>query len=189
MRTDFPSTAAETKDLAFRLVRHLRRSLRDTHGRREWTTRNLDALRSFSDDKYELQHFPPPGFNQKGAFLWDYIAYQQNSGILIAAETEFESKPQKLKEDFEKLLYVRSPIKVFLFWLMKDQAAFESVVSDLTECMTLCSEYSPGEIFILYCRTWANEDASSGDIARWLQIDGEPCRRNVRGKVFETVPD
>jgi hypothetical protein len=188
MRVDFPTTSAEIKDLALRLVQHLRRELKDTHGREAWTTRNLDALRSFSNHKYDLKHFPEPGYNQKGAFLWDYIAYQQDTGILIAAESEWESKPHKLKEDFEKLLYVRSPIKVFMFWLSKDEAKFENVVSDLTEYMKVCSEYSPGEIFILYCRTWANDDASTGDFAKWLQIDGEPCHRNAKGKVFDPVP-
>jgi hypothetical protein len=183
----FPKTAAEIRELALRLVEHLRGALKDTHGRKEWTTRNLDALRSFPSDGYELQHFPEVS-NQKGAFLWDYIAYQQDSGILIAAETEYDSKPNRLKEDFDKLLYVRSPIKVFMFWLNKDEAGFKRVISDLTEYMASCSEYSPSEVFILYCRTWENEDTSSGDIAWWLQIEGEPCHRDAKGKAFEPVP-
>lgn len=189
MRTEFPGTAAEIKNIALRLVRHLRCKLKDTHDQAEWTARNLDALRSFSDHPYELQHFPPHESYRKGEFLWDYIAYQQDSGILIAAESEHDRKRQKLEEDFDKLLYVRAPIKVFLFWLKKEEATIKEVVSDLTEYMTSCSEYSPGEIFILYCRTWANNDGSSGDFVRWLQIEGEPRRGSVKGKLFEPVPD
>jgi hypothetical protein len=186
---EFPRSAEEIRSLALRLVQHLRRELTDTRGRLEWTTRNLTALHSFPNEGYEVQHFPPPGSsNQKGAFLWDYIAYQQGSGILIAAETEFDSKAHKLKEDFDKLLYVRSPIKLFMFWLSKDEGTFEKVVAELAEYMASCSEYSPGEIFVLYCRTWANADGSTGDFASWLQIAGEPCPRDATPKRFTRVP-
>jgi len=186
---EFPRTAEEIKALAFRLVQHLRRELSDTHGRLEWTTRNLAALHSFPSDGYEIQHFPSPGrSNQKGAFLWDYIAYQQGSGILIAAETEYDSNAHKLKEDFDKLLYVRSPVKLFMFWLSKNEDTFEKVVAELAEYMTSCSEYSPGEIFILYCRTWTNTDGSTGDFASWLQIPGEPFLQDATAKQFTRVP-
>jgi hypothetical protein len=185
----FPRTAEEIRALALSLVNHLRSELRDTSGRSEWTTRNLAALHSFAYEGHDIQHFPPTGgSNQKGAFLWDYIAYQQGSGILIAAETEYESKLHKLKEDFDKLLYVRSPIKLFMFWLRKDEDNFDTVVAELAEYMTSCSEYSPGEIFILYCRTWTNADGSSGDFASWLQIPGEPCAPDATTKRFTRVP-
>jgi hypothetical protein len=183
----FPKSAVETKELALRLIQHLREVLKDTQGRTEWTSRNLEALRSFPSEGYDLQHFPPAGANRKGAFLWDYVAYQQDTGILIAAETEYESTPTRLKEDFDKLLYVRSPIKVFMFWLTKEEGLFENVVADLTTFMASCSAYSPGEVFILYCRTWQNENSSSGDLASLLQIEGEPCHRDVRGNSFKRV--
>lgn len=186
---EFPRTAEANRELAFRLVQHLRSELSDTRGRLEWTTRNIAALHSFPSDGYDLQHFPPLGSsNQKGAFLWDYVAYQQGSGILIAAETEYDSKPHKLKEDFDKLLYVRSPIKLFLFWLNKHEDTYEQVVTDLAEYMDSCSEYSPGEVFILYCRTWSNDDGSSGDFASWLQIAGEPNPQDATRKTFTRVP-
>ena len=189
MGAEFPTSAAENRELALSLIRHLRRNLQDTKTRTEWTLRNLDALRSFADHKYDLEHSPPSGSCKKGEFLWDYIAYQQDTGILIAAETEWDHKKDKLKEDFKKLLYVQSQIKVFMFWLWKDKALFEGIVSELTKCMEWSSNYSPGDIFILYCRTWANEDQSSGDLVRLLQIDGEPCRLNAKGKIFEDVLD
>ena len=185
----FPSTAEEVRTIAFSLVQHLRTQLKDTHGRLEWTTRNLAALHSFSDHGYAIQHFPPPGgSNQKGAFLWDYCAYQQGSGILIAAETEYDSDLRKLKEDFDKLLYARAPIKLFMFWLDKSEDAFERVVSELFDFMKSSSQYSPGEIFILYCRTWANSDDSSGDFVSWLQIPGNPASPDFSVCGFTRVP-
>ena len=171
------------------LVQHLRKELGDTNGRLAWTTRNLSALHSFPGQGYEIQHFPPPGSsNQKGAFLWDYVAYQQDSGILIVAETEFDSKVNKLLEDFDKLLYAKAPIKVFMFWLDKNEESFEEVVAQIAEHMASCSEYSPGEIYVLYCRTWANSDGSNGDFASWLQISGEPSLPDSSRKRFTRVP-
>jgi hypothetical protein len=188
MRSNFPSTASETKALALRLVQHLRQELKDTYNRKEWTARNLDALRSFSNHEYVLTHFPSEGSYKKGEFLYDYIAYQQDTGILIAAESEWNQKLHELQKDFDKLLYVRSPIKVFLFWLRKDEAAIENAFSELTKCMTWCSEYSPGEVYVLYCRTYTNGDGSNGDHVRWLQIEGEPSHCSLNGKIFEDVP-
>ncbi len=189
MQPVFPKTAVEVRRLALMLVNHLKSALTDTHGQKEWTTRNLEALRSFVGHKFQLKHFPETGFNQKGAFLWDYIAYQQGSGILIAAESEYDSKLLKLKEDFEKLLYVRCPIKVLIFWTKQNPDLYNGIVDQLQDyMMSCCSEYSPGEVFILYCRTWTNEDGSSGDHAWWMQVDGELGYRSLDGKAFEPVP-
>ena len=187
MSKPFPSTAVGTKELAVRLVQHLKASLRDTHSRDEWTSRNFDALRSFDSGGYELRHLPDHGSYRKGAFLWDYVGYQENSGILIAAESEFDRSKNKLGEDFDKLLYVRAPIKVFLCWLDKDRGDFEGLRNELTEWIRTCSCYFPGEIFILYCRTWAGPDGND-DRVYWIQIEGEPCYRDSGTRKFELIP-
>ena len=84
--------------------------------------------------------FRPRGAPIKKGHFWDYIAYQQDSGILIVAETEFDSKINKLLEDFDKLLYAKAPIKVFMFWLDKNEESFEEVVAQIAEHMASCSE-------------------------------------------------
>jgi hypothetical protein len=176
-RKAFPNTVADIRKLARDLINHLRKNLKDTHGQKDWTSRNFEVLRNFSNHDYDLKHFPPDSTsNQKGAFLWDYIAYQQGDGILIAAESEHNSKDiSGLKHDIEKLFYVQAPIKLFLFWQKKDDPAIEETVQALNMYMKeCCSTFTPGDIFILYCRTWATITGSSDDRVYLLQIPGEP---------------
>ncbi|WP_142988132.1 hypothetical protein [Granulicella rosea] len=164
--------------------------MKDTHGRYDWTTENLSALRAFADSTqhpYTLKSYPPVGSNQKGAFLWDYVAYQQGTGILITAESEFDNLPGKLREDFDKLLYVHSPIKLFIFRMEKNLDKIARVVDDLTTHMDSCKTYSPADVYVLYCRTWRNNDQSSGDLAWLQQIGGKPMHRDVCGKGFVQV--
>lgn len=168
-----PTRAVDIRKLARDLVHHLRKNCRDTHTPTEWTTNNFDALRSFSGHGYDLQHFPPDASsNQKGAFLWDYIAYQQGTGILVAAESEHNSKDTRgLEHDFEKLFYVQAPIKLFLFY-EENRSLIEGHMQNLKAYMKrCCSMFAPGDIFVLYCRT-----GSSDDRVYWLQIPGDPPR-------------
>jgi hypothetical protein len=174
MGTAFPATAAETYQLARSLVLHLKRSVRDTKQQEEWTSMNLESLRLFADHGYELKHYPPDSTsNQKGAFLWDYIAYQQGTGILIAAESEHRNKGTSLREDFEKLFYVHAPIKVFLFLEGKNADLINGHVKDLRDYMSACcSRFTAGDVFILYCRTWSDGNDNNEDQAFLLQVPG-----------------
>ena len=179
MSNIFPASGAEIKQLGVLLIEHLR-TIPDTHEQKEWTSANLKALRTFRMPNSDLQHFPPsPDSNQKNAFLWDYIAYQQGHGILVVAESEHNYKDvDGLKHDFEKLFYAIAPIKLFMFIGHREQEVdqrTDTIVAKLRAYMTeCCSRFMPGELYILYCRTWKRDDGNSGDRAYFLQIPGEP---------------
>ena len=192
MNKGFPKTGKDTRDLAMQLVKFLRTHIEDTRGRDEWTKQSLDALRAFCKDAtlhpYTLKSFPPEGSYLKGAFLWDYVAYQQNTGILITAESEWDEHRNKLEEDFDKLLYAQSRIKLFMFRTERDDSAIDEIVAHLTHHMKSCTEYSPSEVYILYCRRWKDVAGKRGDLAWLRQIAGDPAYRNVSGTGFVKIP-
>jgi len=130
-----------------------------------------------------------PGTDRKAEFLWDFIAYVQGRGILIAAESEFDNRNiASILGDFDKLLYVRSPIKLMICRVDEDNVhasvICEKAFAYMNEC---CSEFSPGELFIIYCRKWTNADGSNGDIVYQLQVNGEPMHRGITTERFERV--
>jgi len=193
MNNDFPKTGKDTLALGMQLVRFLRTRIEDTVDRDGWTTQSLDALRAFSSNAalhpYALKSYPPEGSNRKGAFLWDYVAYQQNTGILITAESEFDEGVGKLEEDFDKLLYAQSRIKLFMFRTEKNRSAIDEIVTRLTRHMASCTEYSPAEVYILYCRQWKDGAGKRGDLAWFRQVEGDPTYRNVCEAGFIEIPD
>jgi hypothetical protein len=125
-------------------------------------------------------------------FLWDFVGYIKGRGILIAAESEWNNRESSLREDFEKLLYVRSPLKLFMCRLKsKDQRAAESEAESLHQNLRklmegTCTYYSRGEIFIIYCVWWAHEGGENRDIAYVLPVSGEPDYVDIESdKQFE----
>jgi len=178
------------------VVRYLRANIEDTQERVDWTTQGLDTLRAFCDDSsqhpYSLESYPPSGSNQKGSFLWDYVAYQQDTGILITAESEHDNHLGALARDFDKLLYANSPIKLFIFRTEEDTPAIMRIVDHLTKHMASCTEYSPAEVYVLYCRRWRNEEGIRGDLAWFLSkstvsqpIEMFPAKASCRSPLSE----
>jgi hypothetical protein len=189
MDKGFGLSAKEIEKLGMELVKHLRISLTDTTDRKEWSKRNFTALRSFTPIGHEIQCFPSPasdGKERKAEFLWDFIAYVQRKGILIAVESEWENGHiESIQGDFDKLLYVRSPIKLMICRVdenkVKSSVVCERIFKYMNDC---CSEFSPGEMFILYCRKWSNADGSNGDIVYKLQVCGEPMHQGITTERF-----
>jgi len=92
--------------LADRLVGFLKSKIRDTHHRPEWTERNFDLLREFTNSLGIGGILPSakkhcPGGKAK-QFLWDFIAYKPQKGILLAVESEHMNDKHSILEDFEK---------------------------------------------------------------------------------------
>jgi hypothetical protein len=190
--TEFPRDASDTLVHAKVLIKFLKGKVENTRTQAEWTCKNIKLLE---------EHFRNLGLacffsgSQDGPeFLWDFVGYIKNKGILIAAESEWNSREGSLREDFEKLLYVRSPLKLFMCRLKsKDQKAADSEASrlqlDLRNFMReTCGYYSRGEIFVIYCVWWTLDGGGNRDIAYMMQVDGEPDYVDIgRDKQFELV--
>jgi hypothetical protein len=190
---DFPKTAPEIKKLTEELFKFLKGKVKNTRTQAKWTCQNKKLLE---------EHFRNLGLacffsgSQDGPeFLWDFVGYIKSRGILIAAESEWNNRESSLKEDFEKLLYVRSPLKLFMCRLKsKDQKAADSEAEKLQQELKkfmeqTCTYYSRGETFIIYCVWWTLEGGENRDIAFILQVNGEPDYVDIeKDKQFELVP-
>ena len=169
--------------LAAELVAHLRINIKNTTGQEEWSQRNFALLRSFAI-KNDARGCPTAGADRQ--FLWDFIAYKQGAGILLAAESEHSKDDAELVYDFEKLLYVRCPLKLMMCRITSASDA-RSVVKLLSEYMRdACSEYSAGEVYIIY-GIWWDEGTGNRDKAFLFQVPGEPNHTMITEATFDPV--
>ncbi|MGA3009104.1 MAG: hypothetical protein ABSD72_02470 [Terracidiphilus sp.] len=189
---NFPiSSRREYRNLAERLVRFLRERIGNTNKRKGWTKRNIRLLQLFAD-REGFASFPDKrGAKNEKQFLWDYVAYAKYRGLVIVAESEHDNRTKKkaeFKHDFEKLLYVRSPVKLMMCWAKSKKKADE-ILSWVKECMepqrkkTTCTEFSPAEVFVLFCTCSAKLD-----FVYWLQIGGKPMHRAIKDEEFTVLP-
>jgi hypothetical protein len=185
----FPNSAHDIETLAHKLVKFLQDKVENTETRTEWSKQNFRLLQEFSKD-YEAVCFPDKEAGEK-EFLWDFVGYIQGRGLLLAVESEWDKKISELKKDFEKLLYVRSPLKLMLC-RMKTEADAEEIRSQLQAfAEDTCKEYSPAEVFIIYCVWWAKDEGESRDnrdFAYMLQINGKPVHRPILNERFRLIP-
>ena len=186
---EFPNSAQKIKTLALELVKSLRSETNNTHKQKEWSERNFRLLREFSAD-HDAASFPSIDVKTKTRnkqFLWDFVGYVKKRGILIAAESEWNKKPSEIEHDFEKLLYVRSPLKLMLC-RMKTEEDAELIRKGLEHvAKTACTEFSSGEVFIIYCVWWTENEGKNRDRAYMLQIAGEPNHQPIGSKRFLPV--
>lgn len=193
--TDFPDSAAQTKELAFDLVRHLRAGIKNTNSRKEWTNRNIRLLDGFCRTKQLTCDYHRSVDGPE--FLWDFVGYIADKGILITAESEHDVDRYEIAKDFDKLLYGSSPIKLMICRIDKATeaaAAFEEAEKIRVDLETgikgSCAHYPPGSAFIVYCVWWAEEGGPNRDFPYILQIDGEPHYVSVRpDQHFERLPE
>jgi|GEM_PF-2951049 len=158
----FGLDSAGVRKLADELVKTLTEGLAKSR-RTKWTANGFDVLRNFRPLGMNLQEFcrlPDSKGQKRGEFLWDYIAYEQGEGILLAVESEWDFENEHdLKHDFEKLLYVNSPLK-----LMLCRATTGAIADDIARKLgayanEAFSHFGPGEIYILYCRVDSPEQS------------------------------
>jgi hypothetical protein len=182
---DFPNSANEVRQLALKLIGFLKKNIRNTLGRPEWGDQNFDLLQRFfgkGEDGLGLDCFSG---NSKNEFRWDFVAYIEGRGLLLVAESEWDNKLIELESDFDKLLYPRSPLKLFMCRIRNPEEAERIRVSLSNLVRSNCAHYSSGEIFIIYCVWWAGSNGENRDIAYILQIEGEPNYQPIGDVYFE----
>jgi len=184
------TSAKEASTLADRLVQHLKASIRNTYGQ-DWTQRNLALLRGFSRSlgAVSFPSAPDVGPQERTKqFLWDFIAYQPNAGVLLAVETEHNESDEEILYDFEKLLYVRSQVKLMMCRIDDGNTASERAegIRTLAEAFMrdTCAWYTPGDP---YCVWWSDETGENRDFAFRLQVNGELEYRDIDTEKFEPV--
>jgi hypothetical protein len=187
--TDFPNSRAEIKQTADDLVKFLRGNIHDTgtkpDPRRAWTKQNIDLLEQFFRGLGVDCSFTSSANGHE--FLWDFVGYVKYQGNLGTAESEWSTKHKDIAEDFDRLLYGVSPLKLMICRIDTEFQTVDSAQEE-AERIRLCLEdnlkhnsihYCSGEVFIIYCVWWAAE-GENRDFAYILQVDGEPNYVPVR---------
>jgi hypothetical protein len=162
--------------------------LRDARGE-AWTTENFVRLDAFARSKNPAlkSYYKRPGEN--GEFLWDFVASAPQVGIFLVAESEQavhnSGQIVALKHDFEKLLYVYSPIRI-LITKAKDRQHAQELANDLASyAQGCCLTFNPGASFILHFGLYGG----SGNVSYHWQSVGEPKPLVVERVVFELVSE
>jgi hypothetical protein len=182
---DFPNSANDVRQLALELVDFLKKNIRNTLKRPEWGDQNFDLLQRFFGKGEEGLGLDCFSRNSKNEFRWDFVAYIEGRGLLLVAESEWDNRQTELEKDFDRLLYLRSPLKLFMCRIRNPEEAEKIRLSLNNLIRSNCAHYSPGEIFIVYCVWWAEENGGNRDIAYALQIGGEPNYRLIGDEQFE----
>jgi hypothetical protein len=153
-----------------------------------WTQENFRRLDAFARLKNPTLTSHYRKHLEKTEFLWDFIAAAPEVGIFLAAESEqaVANEPQvtALKHDFEKLLYVYSPIRILI-----TKARDRNHAGELAEALASYAHgcylaFNPGAVFILHFVLWHG----SGNVSYIWQSRGEPNKRKTETIYFEVLP-
>jgi hypothetical protein len=92
------------------------------------------------------------GHKKNKEFLLDYLWWQKGKGTLLAVESEISDKSRRgMQHDFEKLLYWKSPLKLFIVRPGKktDANNIKEVLNDYYRS-DLRVPLLPGETYLLF---------------------------------------
>jgi hypothetical protein len=189
---DFPSSANDIRELAVRLIVFLKEKIKNTFGQQQWSDQNFQFLHEFFGKGQGGLGLDCRSNGAEGEFLWDFTAYIKERGLLLVAEPEWDNCEQggkfpELEKDFDKLLYARSPLKLFMCRIENPEHAERIRARLQANTKENCAYYSSGEVFIIYCVWWAEENGKNRDIAYLLQVKDEPKYQRIDGEDFKIV--
>lgn len=106
-------------------------------------------------------------------------------------ESEHDNKKKSILEDFEKLLYVRSPLKLMMCRISHadDAEKHADQIRDLVQefMQKTCIWYTPGEFYVLYCVYWLGAKGENRDYAFRLQVNGPLEYASLTSERFEAI--
>jgi len=140
----FGKIPIECPDLAKRIVGYVRSQNPDENNCRGWTNSVKAALRDIGHE-LNFEVYPEP---QGGEFLLDVIWYSEAGGIELAAESEWHTKPAEVLADFQKLVYVKSPVKVMIYWVESHARGGERVLGEMVGYMEKYNKHLAGEEYL-----------------------------------------
>ena len=125
----FGKSPIDPSILAGEIISALRCEKRD--GRRKWNKTVRRLLCGLADPKLYLVH--PDAREGCGEWLLDVIWFTRKQGtILLAVEVELGTKKNEVLYDFQKLLCIKAPLKVMVYYAYRGSYMneFENYVKD-----------------------------------------------------------
>jgi len=167
------TSSASIKSVAKQLANLLVDTRLESQGP-EWTNHNFTRLEKFFEKDAGVTCYynsAKDSVDSRREFVWDFLAIKSNGGILLAAESEQHHKEGiGFRHDFEKLLYVFSPIRLYITKAKTKEEA-ELLSHSLADyARGCCAHFNPGSVFILHFDLWND----SGSVTYLWQSKGEP---------------
>jgi hypothetical protein len=184
-------TSETNLKLAVKLARDLKRKIKDTNKRGEWTDRNFRLLSQFADEVGAVSYCSKLKSREGPELLWDFVAYLEGQGPLLVAESEHTETDVEIERDFRKLLLSRSPIRLMMARLHKrrdPETRAEEIAEKLTKCVhSSCTNFLPGEVFILYIVYWSDDKERNRDFVYVFQAPGRLKYVTAKDRVFKRL--
>ena len=110
--------------------------------RPEWKLALLSALTKLAYSK-NLWAFCNPSHEDDttSEWLWDFVAYESPDGrkigrIKLALESEYDSRPEKIREDLHKVIVARAELRAFVFWagdIAHRESVFQFIQNEISD--------------------------------------------------------
>jgi hypothetical protein len=154
-------------------------------GRPRWTKAITEGLEKIGKDIEAKFYMCGRGCEQgqSGEWLLDHIWMRSDDWrIVLAVESEWESKTNRIQEDFGKLMSIKARHKL-LFFKARDQADADVLMKDAVECLMQAYPYHlAGEEYMAIART--AQDA----FRYWFEVPTDGVQKSTHFKQMSTLP-
>ena len=131
-------------------VRAIERAKRLRHeDQRGWKAAVFEVLGNIGRARgFKVFHGPCSGLSTDGCeFLLDLIWYSDDGGIEMGAECEWK-EAEDVFYDFRKLVYVKAPLKVLVYWAYRKRDDGEDVRQRIERYMKQYTRHVAGEQYV-----------------------------------------
>jgi len=140
----------EPYDLVLKLVSAINAANIDWNNSTLWTRKVKAALRDILQRGPTEVIFSEPE-RDVSEFMLDIIAWSRDDGegIVLAVESEWDYKPAEVRKDFEKLLVIKSALKLMIFASTRGRIPWQRrIFEELRASLLLYKHHIKGERYI-----------------------------------------
>ena len=168
--------------LATELVARVEAAKLSWHKSQPWTNAVKSSLHAILESKAAEIRFTCAD-KQQCEFLLDLIAWDKDDtkGVVLGAECEWLGELSEIARDFEKLLVIKSPIKLMIFASSKRKDSQFQIEEELKRLLSRYRDHLVGEryVFVDFARFGRRK-------SYWLEI---PCNGELKSlPPFTDIP-
>jgi len=152
--TNYESRLALAKTLARELAFEIPPVFEGYDATTRWTTAIKDVLRKLMPQTWRM--IPLRNDSSAGEFLVDACWWVNSMGAALVAEFEWHHSWEEIVKDFEKLLVIKSPIKLMIFASSKGALSSSKIEKELKGYLSEYDHHIAGETYI-FIDYWPEE--------------------------------